>query len=179
MLHRPSFVAEQSSVPLPPLPAYIKLPRGAISAAGLHVGASPHAGKRTRSTGAHKAGLAYQKRISDWLTMGRPPSGLECGPWYWYVDNSGIRHYCQPDFLLHLPCGRLVVVEVKIRWTTDAWWQLRHLYLPVVGRVHPGRELIALTICRSYDPAVRIPEGARLCEGFDLLPSAFNVMVVK
>lgn len=180
MLHKLSSIAGSSPAPLPPPPAYLKLPCGEITAAQRHLGGSPHAQKRSRSSGAQKAGLAYQRRVGEVLTVARPPSDLDCGPWFWYVDSSGRRSYCQPDFLLHLASGKLAVVEVKIRWTSDAWWQLRKLYLPVLQRVFPGRALLPLVICRSYDPSVRIAEEVSLIEGWEeLSASSFSVMVLR
>lgn len=181
MLHQLSSIAgSNAALPLPPPPAYLRLPCGDIQVAARHIGGSPHAGKRSRASGAQKAGLAYQKRIGALLTSSRPPSTLELGPWFWFVDSRTVRHYCQPDILLHLADGRIAVGEIKIRWTADAWWQLRKLYLPVLGKVFPGRVLLPFVVCRSFDPAVRCGESPTLIDNLDALSaSSFSVMVAR
>lgn len=165
------------SVPLPP--AYIKLPLGDISHAEQTT--NPFAGKRAHRSGAQKAGLAYQKRLGLWLGDAVGPSLVVAGPWYQYLDRSSRRRYCQPDFLLLHEFEALVVVEAKLRWTADAWWQLTKLYLPVLRRVHPGvSSLLRLTVCRSYDPSVWIPEEVVLVDALSgLSKDKFNVLVWK
>lgn len=73
-----------------------------------------------------------------------------------------------------------MVVEIKLRWTADAWWQLRKLYLPVLNAAYPAATFIPLVICRSFDPAIAIGEKVRLCDSvLDLDADAFNVLVWK
>ena len=178
MLPRLSPTAEADKVRLPPPPAYIKFPLGDIRDASF-ADSSPYAGKRSRPSGAQRAGLAYQKRIEVFLRDTVPSSSLDVGPWLWYVDACGRRSYCQPDFLIREP-SRVVVVEVKIRWTADAWYQLRRVYLPVLSRAMPSARLVPLVICRSYDPAIRIGEAVSLVDVWpEALPEQFNVMVVR
>lgn len=163
-----------------PRPKKTYIPEGSIERA-WKVEENPHAGVRTRKSPAQKAGLAYQKRVGAFLPSRDHQWDVVAGPWYCFIDGSGLRHYCQPDFLLlDEDSSTCVVVEVKIRWTSDAWWQLRHLYLPVLRRVRPNLQMLALTITRSYDPAVRIEEPIHLIDDFmDTRPDAFNVLVFK
>jgi hypothetical protein len=52
----------------------------------------------------------------------------------------------------------LVICEIKVTFTSDAWWQLRKLYEPVVRlAMKPGR-MALLVMCKSFDPAVPFPE---------------------
>jgi hypothetical protein len=105
---------------------------------------------------------------------------VDLGPWFAFTDDSSIRHYCQPDFTCDLG-ERLVVGEIKLRWTSDAWWQLRRLYLPVLAAVYPGRTLLPVCVCRSYDPSVSIPDEVRLIHRLAeaASPEILNVMVVE
>ena len=174
MLQRPSPVAGRAQS-LPPPPQFVKLPQGEIHSAGF-CEAPPQLGKRSRSSGVQKAGLAYEKKLDAFLRNSYPPASMVSHPWLWYIDGSGVRRYCQPDFLLYHP-SYIVVAEAKLRWTSDAWWQLRRMYLPVLRLVY-AQELRPLVICRSYDPAVQISEPVRLCDGTqDCTADAFNVFV--
>lgn len=179
LVRGPSLVAGRSDS-LPPPPAYIRLPRGEIRyAARTHE--NPHAGKRSRRTGAQKAGLAYQRKVEAFLgdcAAAGNVRGVVCAPWFHFVDDGGQRRYCQPDILLDLPNFAQAVCEIKLRWTSDAWWQVRKLYLPVLRSVYPHRELFPLVICRSYDPAIRIPEEVALVDHpAECRSDAFNVFV--
>lgn len=179
---RPSPVAGRSEVALPPLPAYLKLPLGKISHASRSE--NPHRISATRRSGAKAAGLAYQRKVEAWLGGLVPRGGLggvECTPWFRYLDDSRKYRFCSPDVIVgSRGGGSLGVVEIKLRWTSDAWWQLRRLYLPVLRVAHPNKELFPLVICRSYDPSVRIPEEVNLCDHpADAKLDAFNVLVWK
>jgi hypothetical protein len=104
---------------------------------------------------AQRAGKRYEKRVMAFL-RDVFPARLHEAPWYQLVDNHGMR-YCQPDAILDLGTY-IVVIEVKRTHSVDAWWQLRHLYEPVVSVASGNRQVGVLEICRSFDPAVRLPE---------------------
>lgn len=168
-----------SASPLPP--TYIRyLPQGDIVDAWQCE--DPYVGKRSRASGAQKAGLAYQRRVLDHLSVLVSGGALVPSPWYCYVDSGGARRYCQPDAIHEYDSSpRALVCEIKLRWTADAWWQLRKLYLPVLSRAYlPSRLLIPLCICRSYDPSVAIPEAVNLIEDLEAAsPDQFNVLVIR
>lgn len=142
---------------------------------------NPYHGKRSKRTPAQRAGLAYQKRIEKFCTSRDGQWVVRCGVWYCYCDVNGRRRYCQPDILLLDHQNRCaVVVEVKLRWTSDAWWQLQRLYIPVLRRALQEWTLIPLCITKSFDPAIPAPEEVRFCDDlFDSSPGAFNLMVVR
>lgn len=146
----------------PPPPLYVHyLPQGEVQSAWRSAEA-PYSGRR-RPRGAKRAGMVYQRRVEAWEGLGGVDS-VECSPWFCFVDDSGGRHYCQPDLLLRR--GDLLLVgEIKLRWTSDAWWQLRKLYLPVLAKVFPTLILVPVCFCRSYDPAIRVPDEIHLCKG--------------
>lgn len=172
------FGAPGEKLPAPRPSTKMYLPKGEIEAAWLFNG-DPYAGVRSRKSGAQKAGLAYQKRIGAFLNT-NPSWSVAIGPWYIFVDGSGARHYCQPDFLLwDEKKEKCIIVEVKVRWTADAWWQLTKLYKPVLRKAYPDCGFCRLTICRSYDPHLPSPEEVYLPlsivgSGFE----SFNVLVI-
>lgn len=81
------------------------------------------------------------------------------GPWLYFYDNGKPR-WCQPDALLiDVETGKIVVIEVKYQHTPDAWWQLYHLYLPVLRVIFP-QSMWSLSVCevvKWYDPATWFP----------------------
>lgn len=174
----PSPAAGRGLGSYPPPPAYLKLPQGEISHAVQTT--NPFAGQRSRRSGAQKAGLAYQKRVGALLAETVGSSNMVSGPWYYYLDGSGRRNYCQPDFLLCHAFEAVVVTEVKLRWTADAWWQLRKIYLPVLCVARPQSKLLALCICRSYDPAIRIEEPVHFVDSpSEAVADKFNLCVMR
>lgn len=86
--------------------------------------------------------------------------------WFAYHWNGRIR-YCQPDALLLIPGRRvLVIVEIKYSHTVDAYWQLEHVYLPVLrtflGPGNPWQIAVVETV-KWFDPAVAFPCKVTLC----------------
>jgi len=127
-------------------PRGIYLPRGPISGATFG-GFVPTSKGRT---GAQKLGLYYESKVHDILEAiyeidyRRSPSIL-------FEDRSGL-HRCIPDGILNIG-SRLIIVEIKLRHTERAYWQLERLYKPVLGTmVVPGTRVYTVEICRSYDP---------------------------
>lgn len=80
-------------------------------------------------------------------------------PWLRFHDNGKVR-WCQPDALLvDVESGRIVVIEVKYQHTLDAWWQLHHLYVPVLREIFPAT-MWTIAVCevvKWYDPATWFP----------------------
>lgn len=107
-------------------------------------------------TVAQLNGLRYERRVKAEFA---PQAAVEFGPWFFFRDQYGTRR-CQPDMLFSL-AGWLVIAEIKLLFTTDAWWQLRRLYEPVVSNAL-DRHTRCLVITATYDPAVPWPEEIRL-----------------
>jgi len=122
---------------------------------------------RKRLKGRRGQGLRYEARAKEYLE-GLFPEAFVPGPWFQFkcLGESKVR-FCQPDGLLILPQeGKLVVVEIKLQHTSDAWWQLKWLYLPVLAAVFPP-DLWAhapLELVKWYDCATAFPEPVRLRE---------------
>lgn len=113
-------------------------------------------------TAAQKAGLKYERDVHAFLSSTFADAYI-ASQWFSYLDRKGARRFCQPDGLLRL--GSMVVIfEVKLRFTSDAWWQLRRLYSSVVVAAFKPRILGTCVITRSYDPAVAFPEAHELID---------------
>lgn len=65
-----------------------------------------------------------------------------------------------PDGLIFSPDYRTVtIVEVKLRHTTDAFFQLHDMYLPIVRRALPGFRVTGLELVLYYDPRLVLPKS--------------------
>ena len=116
------------------------------------------------NTASQKAGRRYESKILRNLKVGNETTFM-LSPWIHYALTSGLEHHCQPDaILLRKDC--LIIFEVKLTHTIDAYWQLRHLYAPAMRKVEPNTPQHLVEITRSFDPNCLYPETMRLF--FDL-----------
>lgn len=107
-------------------------------------------------------GLRYERKVRE--HFGQKVPKVVVGPWFFFRDKHGTRR-CQPDMLFPLG-GWTVIAEVKLNFTTDAWWQLRKLYEPVVQKALdvPTK---CMVVTEMYDPAVPWPEEIYLMKNSD------------
>ncbi len=115
--------------------------------------------RRSRSQ-AHASGIRYERRVHEHLAETFPIQAV-LGPWIKFTSRGRDSPlYCQPDaLLLDLRGGTITVVEIKIKHTSDAWWQIRRLYAPVVEHIFgEGWTYIAIEIAKWFDPHTRFPE---------------------
>lgn len=140
-----------------PKPNYLRLPMGKI--VGVQKLGVEEKARSAKGTGgvAKAAGLRYEAAVKKYLR--KELSLVQFGVWWGYSDDLGWRK-CQMDGLVEVN-GVFTIIEVKGRHTSDAWWQLRRLYEPVLRSL--GVEKInLLEVCRSFDPAVAFPEEVEL-----------------
>jgi hypothetical protein len=132
-----------------------------------------------RLTGAKGAGLRYERKAQATLQ--------ECygarytpSPWLRFLA-FGKWRWCQPDgLLLDAEHGRLVVVEIKLQHCLGAWYQLEHLYVPVVRSAFPDYHLATCEVVRWFDPATAFPTKPTLVERIEWArPDAFAVHILK
>jgi len=145
---------------LPPLPSRDWKPvrfSDLTSARVLAYGDHPITRRRPRgSTPAQKSGLRYQRRVCEQLRLLARGGEILVGPWVEY--NVGLRRgYCQPDGIVHHR-DLTFVFEIKLSTTTDAWWQLRHLYGPVCEFLFPKQRIVLVNVVKSHYPETRFPE---------------------
>ena len=160
-----SFGPKEASAPrsiLPPLPSHGFHPvrfKDISYAKRLLPGDHPITRRRPRgSTASQRAGLSYQRRACDELRTLFKKESILVGPWIEYRASNRL-HYCQPDCVA-IATDRVYVFEMKLSTTTDAWWQLRHLYGPVVQYLYPDARLILVNVVKSHYPEVRFPEDS-------------------
>ena len=67
-----------------------------------------------------------------------------------FVGRSAI-----PDALI-FDRDTLLVVEIKLRHSADAFHQLERFYLPIVRKALPHFRVVPLEIVHFYDPRVRL-----------------------
>lgn len=170
---------DKDSITLLPNPR-IKLPVGEVTHAWQEK-SSPFGERRDKPSAAQRTGLRYEEKIAKYLASIVPPAWkLLRSPWFAYCDGRPGRHYCQPDIVLDWHGGFAIVVETKIAWTSDAWWQLRDLYLPVLASTKRWEKVIPLCITRSFDPHIPVPGSVDFVQDvFEARPGRFSVMVVR
>lgn len=161
-------------MPSPPPP-----PRRFIAAAGVRsahfLPGKPQFITRRKSRGRFAVGQRYEREVQERLALfalGQPELEHRDGPWLAFQDESG-RRWCQPDALLVDAAARMCVVcEVKYQHTSDAWWQLKHLYRPVLGAAMPDIvDWRLLEIVHWYDPSTVFPEQVTLVPTLDQICS--------
>jgi hypothetical protein len=110
------------------------------------------------ATQAQKRGKAYERRAL--FALMEEFLELRMTPWIRYQNSDGI-FYCQPDAIVEDE-ERVFVFEVKARHCIEAWFQLRHLYSPVIRKL-TGKDPLLVEVTKSFDPAVPWPEDIWLC----------------
>ena len=137
--------------------------------------------RQPKKRGRKWAGIKYERAAHEYFCELLAPYYTP-GPWISFVDGpSGEHRFCQPDGLIIQPeRGRVTIVEFKYTHTELAYWQLFHLYLPVVQALFPPNlwKYAGVEICARYDCAIVCPEQPRLRKNvFDAFPTAFNVHI--
>ena len=133
--------------------------------------------------GVRAAGMRYEKKVQRYL-LDTFPHHYIASPWFTFEKNDGAKRiWCQPDgLLIDIRAGLITIIEVKLRHTSDAWWQTRQLYLPVVRRLFGTSrwDYNILEIVRWYDPDTLFPERYKLCPEIGNLPvDKFGVHIWK
>lgn len=126
--------------------------------------------KRGKSRGRFAVGIRYEREVKEFLSLyalGRPEIRFLDGPWIEFQDDSG-RRWCQPDGVLANAGEKIVTIaEVKYQHTSDAWWQLKQLYLPVLRVLYQGYRFRLLEIVHWFDPLTVWPERVICVPGID------------
>jgi len=129
--------------------------------------------------GARARGIKYEEKAQrhmDFMAPGR----YVPGPWFKYTNDDG-KYWCQPDGLLFdFSRGTITIVEFKLKHTSDAWWQTRRLYEPVVSKIF-GVTTWRYTICeivKWFDSEAAFPETFNMArDPTDLTIGSFNVHI--
>jgi hypothetical protein len=136
--------------------------------------------RQRRYTGRRLQGIRYERKVHEYLEF-RYGELYVASPWLRFLSDGKWR-WCQPDGLLFQPeTGRIIVVECKYQHTADAWWQTRHLYIPVLQRIFPAH-LWSFEVCevvKWFDPSVAFPERLVLANEVGMRSEAFKVHIYK
>lgn len=138
-----------------------------IRAGWLGWGAEPPPTVAAR--GIRGLGLQYESAVLAGLDR-----DLDCftpHPVFFYRVKESSRVYrAIPDGLaLHTKRRELIIIEVKLRHSIDAWVQLFKLYVPIVQFAFPDWNVRALEICKWYDGNTVTPTKPSLVD----TPSSF------
>lgn len=111
---------------------------------------------RLRGSAAQRAGIRYERKVIKFLSK-EFGDNFTPSQWFRYANFINAPRFCQVDGLIRLN-NLLIVCEIKVNFSSDAWWQLRHLYEPVVKLALAPERLALMVVCKSFDPAVPFPE---------------------
>jgi hypothetical protein len=123
--------------------------------------------RKGRVTGRRLQGVKYE--IAAQAMVNRKFKLYIENPWLIFYSEGGL-HYCRPDGLLFdFKLGVIIIVEMKYQHTTDAWWQVRKLYEPVLRRMFPETlwTFHFLELVKWFDSAVKWPEQIRMIENIE------------
>jgi len=146
-------------------------------------GPPPFLRENRKRKGKRAEGIRYEKKAQVYLG-GELEEGYTGSPWLRFRSVESKRpRYCQPDgILFDIEGGRITIFEIKLQHTVDAWWQLEHLYMPVVQFLFPAK-LWTLSVCelvKWYDPATAFPVKPKLMRDLrGARPEAFSVHIWK
>lgn len=124
-------------------------------------------------TGAKRQGINYERRAQEYIEAVVPWKELEPqtkylkSPWLCYKTKSSGEQllYCQPDgLIIQLEQKRCTIVEIKLQHTSEAFYQIKKLYQPVLEKVYPDFVFSALEIVKWLDPHTKFPVPFKLAE---------------
>lgn len=134
-------------------------PAGVVEKARFsHTPPSFLTGGQYKGNGAKAEGKRYEAKALGYLHY-EFGDFLLPSPWIQFWNERG-EQWCQPDaVVVDLRAARVVIAEIKLRHTSDAWWQLARKYVQVVNAIFPSElwRLCCVEIVRWYDPAVAFP----------------------
>lgn len=113
--------------------------------------------------GIRRKGVKYEERAHKYIKSIYGDAYIQ-SPWFQYQEKEEVRvRYCQPDGLLYdYKLRRVVIVEIKLRHTEKAWWQLRHKYGPIIHCVFPWIEIAYVEFVQWFDVGIPFPEAVNL-----------------
>ena len=162
--------------PLVPAPQGFR-PAGRVLSANF---SQPPTLRKRRYTGRRLEGVRYEKKVHAYLEEFYGERYV-ASPWLRFFT-EGVWRWCQPDaILIDLEHGRITIVEIKYQFTSDAWWQVKHLYEPVLRVMFPAA-LWCFDHCQVvkwYDPATPFPEPVVLAHEVSMVHPKFKVHIYR
>lgn len=157
------------------------LPAGEVTSARIST-EPPYWLARKKSTGKRRAGEIFEKRAQEYLQGAH--DFYTPAPWIVFTSRRITRpRWCQPDgLILDVTTGICTIVEIKLKHTPRAWWQVRKLYEPVVRCLlaRSSFSFAALEVVRHIDNQTPFPERWGYVRDLDCLrPEVFGVHVYR
>lgn len=112
-------------------------------------------------TTARKRGLSYEEQALTLLSQRYPTIWIH--PVIKFYDDSGLRMAIPDALLIDPEYNTVVLFEVKIRHTLDAYWQLWKLYKPLLEALRYGK-VYCVEVVKSYDPSCVWPVECELVD---------------
>jgi hypothetical protein len=134
--------------------------------------------KHERRIGRRAQGIKYEQRVHE--EFSERYAGYIPSMWFNYADDESDEKWCQTDGLIVDPWrGRIVVVEVKLQHTPSAFYQLFHIYLPVLRALFtPHYSLFPVEVVKWFDIATVCPAKPIMCaEPLNAHAGCFNVHI--
>ena len=138
--------------------------------------------KTSTVKGRRADGIRYETKAQEKVLQSRADT-YASSPWFRFRSKGCARfYYCQPDGLdFDINRGLITIVEFKLQHTSNAWWQTRKLYEPVVKYVFGDIwEYAVIEIVKWYDPHTSFPENIRLTPDLsfkNILPGKFHLHI--
>lgn len=138
--------------------------------------------RKRRYRGARAKGVNYEKKTHPYLAEMFPDVYIQ-NPWLNFESEESIRRrWCQPDgLIIDIERGIITCIEIKYSHTSDAWFQTKELYVPVLSCIFP-QNLWTIQICevvKWYDQAVSFPEAVELAQEPARPSHKFKVHIYK
>lgn len=161
------------------MPRNFRPVNGPLASARISPLAPPFQKTRVR-TAAMRRGLKYEEKVQEFMLDQFRDFYLP-SPWlHFREEDSEQFRWCQPDgVLLDVARGVIHIIEIKYSHTSDAWWQVRKLYLPVLSRIFPPSlwRFEVGEIVKWYDPDICFPESVQLVDNPMKNSNAFKVHI--
>ena len=137
---------------------------------------------RRPKKGAKYLGIKYEEKVQKFL-LKEYKGKYAPSPWFKYFDSGDENlKWCQPDGIyVDLKRKLIVIVEIKLRHTSAAWWQLERKYLPVVRHLYGEDYKYALVeVCKWFDGTEPFPVPISLrADLADAKVGSFQVTICK
>lgn len=138
--------------------------------------------RNTRVKGSRGEGIRYEKKVHEHF-LNLYGSFYVPSPWIEFGEGDSRPRWCQPDALLFRPyTGQITLIECKLQHTSDAWWQTKWLYLPVLRKMFPSTlwKFACCEVVKWFDPATHFPERIQMQPSpADAHPGEFSVHIWK
>ena len=145
---------------------------------------TPGGFRKSAASAAIAEGLRYEVKAQEhlgklFLSLGNFQAGIALR----FTNAAGKSRNCIPDAVVSSPSAPFpLIIEIKLRHTELAWFQLRKLYQPVVEKYF-NKPCIVMEVCKQFDPSTTFPEEPLLVtdpvEFFLSGASAFGIYVWK